>query len=128
MPYKDPNDPRRRQALRKGSAKHYANNKEKVLKTTRNNKQKNKKKWLEFKSSLGCKFCGENHPAALDFHHEDPQQKDREVSYYIKNHQYGRAMEEVKKCIVLCANCHRILHFNELALKRKKKKPHRSGA
>jgi hypothetical protein len=129
MPYKDLNDPRRRQALRRGSAKHYANNKAKVLKTTQNNKRKNKKKWLEFKSTLACKFCGENHPAALDFHHEDPSQKDREVSYYVKNYQYARAMEEVKKCMVLCANCHRILHFNEhQTLRKKRKKPRRSGA
>jgi hypothetical protein len=115
--------------LRRGSAKHYANNKEKVLRATQNNKRKNKKKWLEFKSTLACKFCGENHPAALDFHHEDPSQKDREVSYYVKNYQYARAMEEVKKCMVLCANCHRILHFNEhRTLKKRRKKPHRSGA
>ena len=125
MPYKDPNDPRRRQALRRGSAKHYANNRQKVLATTLKNKKQNKKKWMEFKSTLACKFCGENHPAALDFHHEDPSQKDREVSYFVKNYQYKRAMEEVKKCLVLCANCHRKVHFGE---QQKRKKPHRSGA
>ena len=32
MPYKDPNDPRKKESLRKGSAKYYANNKEKVQK------------------------------------------------------------------------------------------------
>ena len=129
MPYKDPNDPRKKQALRRGSAKHYQQNKVKVLLATYRRKQEEKKKWFEFKCSLRCAFCGQNHPATLDFHHEDPSKKDREVSYFVKNYQYKRAMEEVKKCLVLCANCHRILHFKEhFALKKKRKKPRRSGA
>ena len=127
MPYKDPNDPRKKQALRRGSANHYKKNKLKVLIATYKRKKEEKEKWVAFKASLKCSYCDQNHPAALDFHHKDPKQKNREVSYYVKNYQYTRAMEEVKKCLVLCANCHRILHFDEIA-KRQKKKPHRSGA
>ena len=129
MPYKDPNDPRKKQASRRGSAKHYEQNRVKVILASYRRKQEEKKKWFEFKSSLRCAYCGQNHPATLDVHHEDPSQKDREVSYFVKNYQYKRAMEEVKKCLVLCANCHRILHFKDhSALKKKRKKPRRSGA
>ena len=44
MPYKDPNDPRRKESLRKGSAKYYANNKEKVQKLTYKNLKYKKQK------------------------------------------------------------------------------------
>ena len=125
MPYKDPNDPRKKQVSRRGSAKHYKQNRVKVILASYRRKQEQKKKWFEFKCSLRCAYCGENHPATLDFHHEDPSKKDREVSYFVKNYQYKRAMEEVKKCLVLCANCHRKVHFGE---QQKRKKPRRSGA
>ena len=128
MPYKDPDDPRRRQVALKSSAKYYANNKQKVLQATYKNKRQNREKWIAFKATLMCAFCKENHPATLDFHHSDPTKKDNEVSTYTRQHQYTRAMEEVKKCIVLCANCHRILHYKERMSLLKKKKPHRSGA
>ena len=34
-------------------------------------------------------------------------------------------MEEVNKCIPLCANCHRILHWNEEVIKKQKRKQKR---
>ena len=128
MPYKDPDDPRKKQVALRSSAKYYANNKKKVLQATYKNKREYRAKWIAFKATLKCAFCGENHPATLDFHHSDRTKKDNEVSTYTRQHQYARAMEEVKKCIVLCANCHRILHYKERMGLLKKKKPHRSGA
>ena len=66
----------------------------------------------EEKIKLGCAHCHnhfENNPEALDFHHPDPSTKVKNVSYYWRSSwaQLEKIMEEYKKCIVLCANCHR---------------------
>ena len=58
-----------------------------------------------------CERCGYNKCLkALEFHHIDPTQKDFTISndhFKLKD-----AVEESKKCILLCANCHRELHDN----------------
>lgn len=59
---------------------------------------------------LECSQCGENHPAVLDFHHTDPSEKEANPSN-IRNRQDFLA--EIKKCVVLCSNCHRKLHWGE---------------
>lgn len=126
MPYKDPNDPRKKESLKRGSAKHYKENRLKVLINTYQIKQRNRQQWIDFKRTLKCTFCGEDHPATLDFHHTDPTKKDREVSYYVKNYQYSRAMQEVEKCMVLCSNCHRKVHFGETIKKAPRKRAKRT--
>jgi hypothetical protein len=71
--------------------------------------------WLrDYKSGLSCMSCGFSHPAALDFHHRDPEQKEFDIS---TSPQRGmgreRILKEIAKCDILCANCHRILHWEE---------------
>jgi protein-arginine kinase activator protein McsA len=79
---------------------HYINNKEQYF---------NKRKWFfELKKGLKCEICGFNHPAALDFHHIDPTQKKFGIS--INKHNKKEVLEEIKKCKILCSNCHRIEH------------------
>ena len=68
---------------------------------------------LDLKSNLSCKNCGfNNHPEALDFHHRDPSKKSRTLANSL-GVGWGkkRILEEIDKCDVLCANCHRIKHF-----------------
>ena len=62
-----------------------------------------------FEGCAKCRFA--EHPAALDFHHVDEDTKSYHVSNMVSN-DYGWAaiMAEVEKCVVLCANCHRIEH------------------
>jgi hypothetical protein len=60
--------------------------------------------------SKGCVACGENHPACLDFHHTDPGNKEFNVAWALRHRSTEAVVREAKKCIVLCANCHRKLH------------------
>ena len=64
----------------------------------------------ELKSG-GCVVCGEKDVCCLDFHHLYNKSFNlasaREVST-------ERIKEEIKKCIVLCANCHRKLHAGKI--------------
>lgn len=63
-------------------------------------------------NSLGgkCCICGYNRClSALQFHHKNPEEKDFTIS---QNAHIGfeKALQEVKKCILVCANCHREIH------------------
>lgn len=111
MPYKDPI--KQKEAQRK----HYVNNKEKYLESSRRNRPiKNRQRGLwvqEIKSQLGCKICGENRIPCLDFHHRDPSEKDADIGYAVWNWSKKRVLEEIAKCDVLCRNCHSWLHYEE---------------
>ena len=69
--------------------------------------------WHDYKSQLSCKICGFSHPAAIDFHHRDPNEKEDNLSTMVKSKSREKVIEEIKKCRVLCSNCHRILHYDK---------------
>ena len=112
---------------RETNRKHYANNKEKVYAKTSAYRKLNKTKWAEYKATLSCVKCGQNHPATLDFHHVIRLPTNRKIYELAAGGAWKLIAEELKKCIVLCANCHRIHHYDErkldkLVLKGKKYK------
>jgi hypothetical protein len=79
-----------------------------ILKRQRNMKQK-------CINLLGgkCSRCGYNKfIGALEFHHKDPSTKEMTLSSH-RLHSFKKCEEELKKCILLCANCHREIH-NEM--------------
>lgn len=68
--------------------------------------------WVtEQKINAGCQNCGENDPDVLDFHHPEPAEKTMAVVDMV-TYGYSREnlSEELSKCVVLCANCHRKEH------------------
>lgn len=73
------------------------------------------REWLQgYKKTLKCNRCEEDHPATLDFHHEDGSRKEYPVSELIsRGWSKKRIQEEIEKCEVLCANCHRKHHAEE---------------
>jgi hypothetical protein len=70
-------------------------------------------RWFyDYKSALKCEVCGENEPCCIDFHHE--REKTMSIGRFAsRGHSKDKILEEIKKCKVLCANCHRELHWNE---------------
>jgi 5-methylcytosine-specific restriction endonuclease McrA len=71
--------------------------------------------WLnEKKSEQSCAHCGESDPACLDFHHREPEIKEMAVGTMV-TYGFGKdtLREELEKCDVLCANCHRKEHERE---------------
>lgn len=71
--------------------------------------------WLnEHKAESGCVRCGESDPACLDLHHVDPDDKDRSITRMVTDG-CGRDQinTELRKCVVLCSNCHPKEHFTE---------------
>ena len=109
MPYKNPKD---RRAYQRENWRKYQPplvNRRETLKRRRNKKQL----WLKtFKTGLRCLRCGESHPACLHFHHRDPSLKTDHIQTMIcSGYSIERILLEIKKCDVLCANCHSKLHF-----------------
>jgi hypothetical protein len=76
--------------------------------------RKNKALAIEYKGG-SCNDCNTVvHQAAFEFHHLDPTQKDIDPAHLIGEHIRGltdKAKVELDKCILLCANCHRVRHF-----------------
>jgi transposase-like protein len=66
------------------------------------------------KTQARCKYCGENHPAVLQFHHRDPREKEFDVSSFVYHQKGGlkKLEAEIAKCDVLCANCHLKHHYD----------------
>tara|TARA_R110002167_G_scaffold51627_7_gene149285 strand:+ start:6934 stop:7317 length:384 start_codon:yes stop_codon:yes gene_type:complete len=73
------------------------------------------KDWYHnLKESLRCADCdvhGNPHSWILEFHHLHPSDKFAGVSNMVHDgYSKKRILEEIEKCQVLCANCHRIRH------------------
>lgn len=113
MPYKS------KKAQREANRRSYARNKESVGDKNKTYKTFMRQKWREYKATLACVVCGENEPAALDFHHVVRDPSNRKLYELLRNGAYAAAYEEIKKCIVLCANCHRKEHQRERDEKKK---------
>lgn len=83
-----------------------------------------KTKAVEYMGSK-CAHCGFSFPdCCYDFHHKDSSIVN-DVPSAILHCSWKRIVEELDKCIMLCANCHRIVHNEEgysAHAKRNKKK------
>lgn len=90
----------------------YRANKTKAAATQKRSHERALIRVFEHKESLGCSICGYNKcGAALDWHHIDPNSKERKLG--IRSYFSKLGIEERAKCILVCANCHRELHFKE---------------
>jgi hypothetical protein len=72
------------------------------------------RKWVkEYKIQKKCERCGISDFRVLDFHHSSPRKKDFNISDFRYKAGFSKLKEEVEKCSLLCANCHRIVHYEE---------------
>jgi predicted HNH restriction endonuclease len=107
---------------------YYERNKEKVLQKKRERYEKNKDKIIagqlekyrqlrhilnDWRKSLSCEVCGENDEVCLDFHHCESDDKVSNVGSIV-NQGAKAVIRELKKCVVVCCNCHRKIHAYDL--------------
>ena len=116
MPYKDENVRKLKHA--EYSRDYYIKNGDKVRKRAAELKREKRVAWSKFKGTFKCANCGFSHPVVIDFHHVD-RTNHRSVNLLAQQGKYKEAREEIKKCIALCANCHRIHHHEERLEKKK---------
>lgn len=106
MPFKD--IIKRREYRRKWYSENKVSEKNHVFR-----RKKEINEWFnDYKKMLSCSICGERHPAIIDFHHKDS--KEFEINILVHNgYSLERIKKEMEKCQIVCANCHRKLHYNQ---------------
>lgn len=68
--------------------------------------------WLAEIRSVPCKACGNSfHFSGMDFHHIDESSKSFSIQTNAANYSKEKLQEEIDKCIILCATCHRFYHW-----------------
>lgn len=77
-------------------------------------KEKNKKDTIQKRRNFiwdilqksQCAVCKNSDPIVLEFDHLDPNNKEYDIAsmFYLSE---KKIIEEIKKCQILCANCHR---------------------
>lgn len=81
-----------------------------VLVTTLAKQRNFKLKCVDYKGGK-CITCDySKNMAALEFHHLSPAEKDFAPSHYRSQTWSKKVEQELDKCILLCANCHREIH------------------
>jgi hypothetical protein len=68
------------------------------------------------KENCPCADCGCSYPGpVMEYHHLDGRDKDPNFGLrQMKTWGKQRIDEELSKCIILCANCHRMRHLSDL--------------
>ncbi len=70
---------------------------------------------IEYKG-YKCEVCGYGKCSdALEFHHVNSSEKDFSISEKGYTRSWAKVKEELDKCMILCANCHRELHAKNAA-------------
>lgn len=92
---------------------HYLKNKE-IYNIKAANQSKECVEYMRsIKEQLKCSKCGENRWWMLDFHHINPKEKENTVANLAHSGSIQKVKNEIEKCIVLCANCHRDEHYQQ---------------
>lgn len=70
-----------------------------------------KRRTDEIKRQFGCSVCDESDIVCLDFHHLDPNHKNFDIAAAMSGEwSWETVLAEIRKCVCLCANCHRKVH------------------
>lgn len=90
---------------------HYLKNKQKYIDKADRITKAFRSWYQEYKEGFSCKKCGENHPSCIQFHHNNDD-KDLSVARLASYGNKQRVIDEIAKCVPLCANCHAKEHYN----------------
>lgn len=88
----------------------YADRRQYLIAAVYKRRKKIRQLAVEYKGGQ-CEHCGyKTCIDALEFHHSDPSEKDFSISEKGYTRSWAKIKEELDKCVLLCANCHRELH------------------
>ena len=103
MAYKDPHDERLKAARRK----HYEQNKD-AYKARARQRERDMLEWCWQVKDRPCMDCGNSYsPWVMEFDHRNPEDKSGNINQIIQKGNWDTLKQEIEKCDVVCANCHR---------------------
>ena len=113
--YYEQNKEKEQRNARKYMRVYYEKNKEEMNQKNKIKYRKRKQWFTLYLSSQKCAYCGINDIDCLELHHKVSRGRlnGKRIDPTITSmlcHSEKRIMEEIAKCIVLCANCHRKEH------------------
>ncbi|MCR4330198.1 MAG: HNH endonuclease [Candidatus Roizmanbacteria bacterium] len=81
-----------------------------IIKAVTKRRKKLKKMAVDYLGGQ-CIFCGYNKlDDALEFHHIDATKKDFGLAKRGLTRSWEKIKQELNKCVLVCANCHREIH------------------
>lgn len=103
-----------KQCIREYDKNRYAENRNNCQEKLKENHKKQsdmlKQYVLQLKEKSSCAICGDSRWYVLDFHHV--RDKEYTIADLIKRGcSISTLQKELDKCITLCANCHREVHY-----------------
>jgi len=98
--------------------KHYRENLDYYKQKAKESEIRFKKWWKEYKSAFSCIVCDESYSACIEFHHLDPTKKEANIGTLAGSFSRRAIRKEMKKCVSVCANCHRKIHGGIINIER----------
>ncbi|OGY64822.1 MAG: hypothetical protein A3A04_01765 [Candidatus Harrisonbacteria bacterium RIFCSPLOWO2_01_FULL_40_28] len=94
----------------------YADRREELIKAVAKRRRKIKLLAIEYKGGK-CQSCGyDKYPGALDLHHLNPDNKEFAIGDKGYTRSWEKVRNELDKCVLVCANCHREIEAGILQL------------
>ena len=105
--------------MAKRDTRRYSDRREYLIAAVQRRRKLIRQMAIEYKGGR-CQICGYDRcPDALEFHHQDPSQKNFGISVKGYARSWIKVRQEIEKCILICANCHRELHAkSQLSIER----------
>jgi hypothetical protein len=95
---------------RKFEKRKYGDRREYLIEAVRKRRKKIRQMAIEYKGGK-CEMCSYSRCIeALEFHHVNSSGKDFSISDKGYTRSWNKVKEELDKCVLLCANCHREIH------------------
>ena len=93
----------------------YEKNSDYVKAKSRERRDKMRQYVIDYKKQP-CSICGEEYPFfVMDLHHREPDKKESTVAKLVRDGaSWKRLEDELEKCDVVCANCHRLIAWEHL--------------
>ncbi len=112
MPYKDKE--KAKEYHKEYHKRWYQRHKDEVIDRKKRRQLEIRDWFRSYKSTLYCLDCGISHPAVLQFHHRNRTDKGFTIANVVSRATSVRQItNEIKKCDVLCVNCHAKRHWRE---------------
>lgn len=98
--------------VKKYDSTYYKKDKNRIRNIVKKYNNKVKTWYDEYRKTLKCNVCSENRYWVLEWHHLDPNQKDFNIGNVVNSgYSIETIKKEIEKCICVCANCHRDIHY-----------------